>query len=113
MWMCTPPSSTIRRASAAYSAGVYGIAGHWSRLAIAPEMAQVMMAGSSTLIGGASDRDHARPLERPLDPLARRHLQRPADGDSCLARVDHVVDHVVAGGDVDIDDLAVGGDQLL
>ena len=47
MW--TPPSSTIRRASAAYSAGVYGIAGHWSRLAIAPEIAQVMIAGSSRL----------------------------------------------------------------
>ena len=44
MW--TPPSSTIRRASAAYSSGVYGIAGHWSRLAIAPEIAQVMTAGS-------------------------------------------------------------------
>ena len=45
MW--TPPSSTIRRASAAYSPGVYGIAGHWSRLAIAPEIAQVMTTGSS------------------------------------------------------------------
>src|ERR1700754_2018246 len=49
MWMCTPPSSTIRRASAAYSSGVYGIAGHWSRLASAPEMAQVMTTGSSRL----------------------------------------------------------------
>src|SRR5439155_669536 len=25
MWMCTPPSSTIRRASAAYSSGVYAV----------------------------------------------------------------------------------------
>ena len=48
MW--TPPSSTMRRASAAYSSGVYGIAGHWSRFAIAPEIAQVMITGSSTLI---------------------------------------------------------------
>ncbi len=48
MW--TPPSSTIRRASAAYSAGVYGIAGHCSRLASAPEIAHVITAGSSTLI---------------------------------------------------------------
>src|SRR3954471_21053465 len=48
MWMCTPPSSTIRRASAAYSCGVYGIAGHCSRFASAPEMAQVMITGSST-----------------------------------------------------------------
>src|SRR3954452_3690446 len=49
MWMWTPPSSTIRRASAAYSSGVYGIAGHCSRLARAPEMAQVMTTGSSRL----------------------------------------------------------------
>ena len=34
------PSSTARRASAAYSSGVYGIAGHCSRLAIAPEIEQ-------------------------------------------------------------------------
>src|SRR4051794_36766403 len=47
MWIITPPSSTIRRASAAYSAGVYGIAGHRSRPASAPEMAHVMMTGSS------------------------------------------------------------------
>ena len=45
-----PPSSTIRRASAAYSSGVYGIAGHCSRLATAPEMAQVRMTGSSRLM---------------------------------------------------------------
>src|SRR2546421_2594218 len=50
MWMCTPPSSTIRRASAANSSGLYGIAGHCSRLAIAPEIAQVMTAGSSMLM---------------------------------------------------------------
>src|SRR5205809_8091716 len=53
MWIIEPPSSTIRRASAPYSSGVYGIAGHCSRLAIAPEMAQVMTAGSSTLKGGS------------------------------------------------------------
>src|SRR3954470_11321061 len=47
MWIITPPSSAIRRASAAYSCGVYGIAGHCSRLASAPEIAQVMMTGSS------------------------------------------------------------------
>ena len=43
--MCTPPSSTIRRASEAYSSGVLGIAGHCSRLASAPEIEQVMIAG--------------------------------------------------------------------
>src|SRR5688572_29445548 len=46
MWIIEPPSSTIRRASAAYSSGVYGIAGHWSRFATAPEIAHVMMTGS-------------------------------------------------------------------
>ena len=45
MWIIEPPSSTIRRASAAYSSGVYGIAGHWSRLATAPEIEQVRMTG--------------------------------------------------------------------
>src|SRR3954466_6231467 len=54
MWIITPPSSTIRRASAADSAGVYGIAGHWSRLASAPEIAQVMMTGSSRLTRAAT-----------------------------------------------------------
>src|SRR4051794_17101704 len=47
MWICEPPSSTMRRASAAYSWGVYGIAGHWSRLAIAPLIEQLMTTGSS------------------------------------------------------------------
>src|SRR5919109_1234972 len=46
MWIIAPPSSTIRRASAAYSSGVYGIAGHWSRFATAPEIAHVMITGS-------------------------------------------------------------------
>ena len=50
MWIIEPPSSTIRRASAAYSSGVYGIAGHWSRLATAPEIEQVMITGSSRLM---------------------------------------------------------------
>src|SRR5271170_3892502 len=49
MWIITPPSSTIRRASAAYSSGVYGIAGHCSRLAIAPEIEQVITTGTSRL----------------------------------------------------------------
>src|SRR4051794_7400712 len=50
MWIIEPPSSTIRRASAAYSSGVYGIAGHWSRLATAPEIEQVRITGSSRLM---------------------------------------------------------------
>src|SRR4051812_21071153 len=65
MWIITPPSSAIRRASAAYSAGVYGIAGHWSRLASAPEIAHVMMTGSSRLTRGrklSTERDQDAPL---------------------------------------------------
>src|SRR4051812_16002420 len=56
MWIIDPPSSTIRRASAAYSSGVYGIAGHWSRLASAPEIEQVRTTGSSRLMAPSGDR---------------------------------------------------------
>src|SRR3954464_5614192 len=58
MWIITPPSAAIRRASAAYSAGVYGIAGHWSRSAGAPEIAHVMMTGSSRLTRALRYRQH-------------------------------------------------------
>src|SRR3954452_12756337 len=61
IWIITPPSSAIRRASAAYSAGVYGIAGHWSREASAPETAHVRITGSSTS-GGLPERAVARAL---------------------------------------------------
>ena len=47
MWIIDAPSSTARRASSAYSSGVYGIAGHCSRFATAPEIEQVTMQGSS------------------------------------------------------------------
>src|SRR5215210_6126223 len=53
MWIMLAPASTARRASAAYSSGVYGIAGHWSRFATAPEMAQVIRTGSSTAMGSS------------------------------------------------------------
>src|ERR671921_2043631 len=82
MWMCTPPSSTIRRASAAYSSGVYGIAGHWSRLASAPEMAQVMITGSSTDTRGTLIHDHEVEHRRLQVDEARHpeeHHQAPAD----------------------------------
>ena len=48
MWIIEQPSSTARFASAAYSSGVYGIAGHCSRFATAPEIEQVMMQGWSS-----------------------------------------------------------------
>src|ERR1039458_2804656 len=97
MWIITPPSSTIRRASAAYSAGVYGIAGHCSRLAIAPEIEQVMRTGSSRLMRAprVSYRHDPVTLPRPLDALALGHLERSTDRRARLAGIDHVVDHVV------------------
>src|SRR4051794_39651381 len=118
MWIITPPSSAIRRASAAYSAGVYGMAGHCSRPASAPDTAQVRMTGSSRLIArpGApprpSDRGHAVASPRALHLLGFCELERADDRRARLPRVDHVVDHAVARGDVDVDEAAVGGDQL-
>src|SRR3984885_8261395 len=117
MWMWTPPSSTIRRASAPYSSGVYGIAGHWSRLAMAPLIAQVITTGSSRLTcvlrgGWRSHRHHSGAFPRALDPLAGGHLERPADCRARLSRIDHVVDHVVPGRDVHVDDLTEAVDQL-
>src|SRR3954453_16809667 len=130
MWIIEPPSSTIRRASAAYSSGVYGIAGHWSRFATAPEIEQLRMTATSkrlticplprpstqksryarqTRRGGSPGRQrgsyghHPVLLEGAVDPLLRRHSQPPDDRRTGLARVDHVVDHVVPRGDVGID----------
>src|SRR4051794_29642066 len=70
MWIITPPSSTIRRASAAYSCGVYGIAGHWSRLASDPEIEQVMTTGSSRL--------KARPLSQEVGSATSHLSERGA-----------------------------------
>src|SRR3954465_6505626 len=61
-WIITAPPSTARRASAAYSAGVYGIAGHCSREASAPETAQVRMTGSLRALEQLSQRAAARAL---------------------------------------------------
>src|SRR3954468_19359928 len=78
MWIITPPSSTIRRASAAYSSGVYGIAGHWSRLASAPEMAQVRMTGSSTDTRWKLFHDH-EVEHRGLEVDEHRHAEEHDD----------------------------------
>src|SRR3954464_3723734 len=50
MWITDAPSSTARLGSAAYSSGVYGIAGHWSRFATAPLMLLVITTGSARLM---------------------------------------------------------------
>src|SRR5215210_6036092 len=116
MWICEAPSSTARRASAAYSSGVYGIAGHWSRLAIAPLILQEMITGSSNVLipaasttaeirlhasHSASYGHHSMLPPGPLDALVLGHPQRLDHTRARLARVDYVVDHRVAGGDVD------------
>src|SRR3954453_18724407 len=85
MWIIDPPSSTTRRASAAYSSGVYGIAGHWSRFATVPEIELVMITGSSKRLTpasppGRSYGHHAVLLPGSLHALALRHLER-ADHD--------------------------------
>src|SRR5579884_1220758 len=117
------------------------MAGHCSRPAMAPEIAHVMTAGSARLTTGStpgrfvygrprrswrstpgrfaygphrrSYGHHAISLPRPVDALGRRQLERAADCGPRLARVDDVVDHGVAGRDVDVDDLAELLDQLL
>src|SRR3954463_6298158 len=96
MWICEAPSSTARRASAAYSSGVYGIAGHWSRLAITPLIEQLMITGSPKLLIeppseatyvdiSAKSRPtrsyghHPMPFARLLDVLVPGHPQRLGD----------------------------------
>src|ERR671922_746490 len=114
MWIMEPPSSTIRRASAAYSSGVYGIAGHWSRLATAPEMLQVMIAGSSKRLTStvASYGHHPMLLPGSLHALGLRELQSANNRGARLARVYDVVDHRVARRDVGVDRLADPLDHL-
>src|SRR5690349_21289264 len=93
MWIIEPPSSTIRRASAAYSSGVYGIAGHWSRLATAPEIGHVRMTGSSRLM--ASGTSHFS-----LCPIAARgatSTQRRAPSPQLRLRVAERERVLVAG----------------
>src|ERR687887_2660224 len=80
MWIITPPSSTIRRASAPYSSGVYGMAGHCSRPATAPEIAHVMMTGSSRLTSdGLGEVEDAVGVDRRLDGFQAREV-RPVVG---------------------------------
>src|ERR1700753_726051 len=101
MWIWDAPSSTARRASAAYSSGVYGIAGHWSRLASTPLIEQLMITGSSKLLISpppSLDRHYAVAFPWLLDLLVARHPQGFDDRRPGLARVDDFVDHRVAGG---------------
>src|ERR1700754_5102582 len=92
MWIITPPSSTIRRASAAYSSGVYGIAGHWSRLAMAPEIELLMITGSSKRLIRPPPclRRRRRSSDRPLNRVGQL-LERDA---LVVARLDGELDPV-------------------
>src|SRR5579864_1640744 len=100
-WMCTiaAPASAARFASSAISRGVYGMAGHCSRVASTPVSAAVM----TVLIDGPSYRDVAVLPPRPVDLLVPRLLDALDDHAPGLRRVDHVVDHRPTGSEVWID----------
>src|SRR5438552_15632592 len=96
MWIITPPSSTMRLASAAYSAGVYGIAGHCSRLAIAPEIEHVITTGSSRLIpapprGASTSARCACPAPPPGPCRSPAASRRSEEHTSELQSPDHLV----------------------
>src|SRR5215207_10024287 len=80
MWIIDAPSSTARLASAAYSSGVYGIAGHWSLFATAPEIDQARQPPQARLLPlGAHhevDRGTAVPGRAGVEVL-RSSLVRP------------------------------------
>src|SRR3954454_13804456 len=97
MWIIDAPSSTARLASAAYSSGVYGIAGHWSRFATAPLIELVITTGSLKLMRfllwswSPAERTEVVALRRELAPgagplLDGKRVERPAVGAEQLAR---------------------------
>src|SRR3954449_3077010 len=97
MWIIDAPSSTARRASEAYSSGVYGIAAHWSRFATAPLMLLVITTGSLKLIRfllrswSPANRTEVVALRRELAPgrghlLDRERVERAAARAEQLAR---------------------------
>src|SRR5213083_604318 len=51
MWTMAAPSCAARAASSPISRGVYGMAGHWSRVARTPVRAAVMMVRVTALTG--------------------------------------------------------------
>src|SRR3954469_3849867 len=113
MWIIDAPSSTTRFASAAYSSGVYGIAGHWSRLATAPLIELVITTGSLKLIRSLprswrpAHRTEVVALRGELAPggghlLDRQRIERAAVRPEQLARL-----RLVAGSQRGDDLLAV------
>src|SRR5260370_4483419 len=113
--MCTMagPASAARWASSPISLGVYGIAGHCSRVARTPVSAALMtvllLRGPRELTAqpqsswGSSYRDVAVLAPGPVDLLAARLLDSMHDHSASLGRIDHVVDHRPAACDVKAD----------
>src|ERR687895_347349 len=99
MWITDAPASRARRASAAYSSGVYGMAGHWSRLAATPLIAHVITHASMAAKPKRSDGEHAVLTPRALRLLRLRGREASGEDRSGLGRVDHVVDERPPGGD--------------
>src|SRR3954464_292166 len=98
MWIMVAPSSTARLASAAYSSGVYGIAGHCSRFATAPEIEHVTIAGSSNRLMSPPPR-LAPPDEVPLEHQVDAHHGVAVDARVALARRGPVADRGRRAGD--------------
>src|SRR5260370_14898052 len=113
--MCTiaAPASAARWASSPISLGVYGIAGHCSRVARTPVSAALMtvllLRGPRELTAqpqsswGSSYRDVAVLAPGPVDLLAARLLDSLHDHAASLGRIDLVVDHRPAGRNVRAD----------
>src|SRR5712692_6161894 len=111
-WMCTiaAPASAARPASSAISLGVYGMAGHCSRVASTPVSAAVitvlLLRGPRELTAqpqsswGSSYGDVAVLAPGPVDLLAAGLLDSPHDHAPSLGGIDHVVDHPPARRDV-------------
>src|SRR2546425_5470722 len=99
-WMCTiaAPASAARLASSPISLGVYGMAGHCSRVASTPvsaaEMTVLLLRGPRELTAqpqsswGSSYRDVAVLAPRPVDLLAARLLDSVHDHAASLGWID-------------------------
>src|SRR4051794_1277635 len=116
MWIIDPPSSTTRRASSAYSSGVYGIAGHWSRFATAPLIELVITTGPLKLMRfllwswSPAERTEVVALRRELTP-GGGHLFDGERVERAAARAEQLSRRgLVAGPQRGHDLLAVGGE---
>src|SRR5258706_5019575 len=100
IWTMAAPSAAARAASSPISFGVYGMAGHWSRLARTPVRAAVTIV---LVTVWRSYRDVSVLAPRAVAPLALGLLQAAHDDSPRLRRVDHVIDHRPPRREVRID----------